>query len=129
MTKRYVLTVVAALAVVAAGCGVVLIGGGVAAGVSAVVWKRGWLVTTIDEPQDRVFRAAAAAVSDLRIIVEDKKLDDKSAVVDGYAQDSKRVMVKTKRLGEKATRVSIRVGFWGDQQRSLRILEQMKKHL
>ena len=38
-------------------------------------------------------------------------------------------MVKTKAAGEKATEIHIRVGLWGDQARSLEILEQLKKHL
>ena len=129
MTKRCVVAALALAALTTAGCSVVLIAGGAAAGVGGVVWQRGWLVATMEEPQDRVFRAAGNALSDLKIAVEDKSLDEKSGVVDGYAQDSKRVMVKTRPQADKGTKVSIRVGFWGDQTRSLQIFEQMKKHL
>ena len=61
--------------------------------------------------------------------LEDETPKENSGVLDGYAADGRRVMVKTTAVGEKATRVRVRVGFWGDQEQSLKILEQLKKHL
>ncbi len=43
--------------------------------------------------------------------------------------DGRRVVVETKAIGPKETQVKVRVGLGGDQAMSLKILDQMKKHL
>lgn len=129
-TRRpYALAVLVALPLLATGCAPAFIVGGAAAGGGTMVWYRGWFKQTIDVPQNRVFRAARAALADFKVALEDETPKENSGVLDGYAADGRRVMVKTKAVGEKATRVRVRVGFWGDQELSLKILEQLKKHL
>jgi len=93
------------------------------------VWYRGSVQQTIGEPRDRVFRAARTALADFRVALEDETPKENSCVLDGYAEDGRRVVVRTKAVGEKAPRVRIRFGFWGDQEQSLKILEQLKRHL
>ncbi len=129
MRRRCVVTVAVVLAVCAAGCAPALILGAGAAGAGALVWYRGWLEQTVETPHDRVFRAARSALHDLDVVLEDEELEADRGVLDGYGRDSKRVMVKTQTAGDKATKVRIRVGLWGNQQRSLQILEQLNKHL
>ena len=130
MRRRCAVLIPLVLAVCAVGCGPVLIlGAASAAGTGAVVWYRGWVEQTIEVPHDRVFRASRSALGNFDIALEDETCEQDRGVLDGYASDGKHVMVKTNAAGEKATRVRIRVGFWGDQGRALRILEQIKKHL
>jgi hypothetical protein len=130
MTKRTGIVALLPLLVLAAGCGPLLVlGAAGTAGTGAYVWYRGWVQQTIDQPHDRVHRAARSALDDLDIVVEDETSTQDSGVLDGYDAHSKRVMLKTKAVGEQATQVRIRVGLWGNQERSLQILEQLKKHL
>jgi len=129
MKRRGALAALLALSLAVTGCTAVMIAAGAAAGAGAIVWYRGWLRETIAEPVGRVHRAARAALGDFKVDIVEDSLDDRSGVVDGYLEDGRRVMVKARRLDEKKTRVRVRVGFWGDQTYSLRILARMKKHL
>lgn len=111
------------------GCAPVIIAAAGIAGASAIVWHRGWLEQTLPTPHERVYRAARHALDDLDIVLESETLEADRGVLDGYDAESRRVMVKTLSQGEKSTQVRIRVGLWGDQARSVEILEQLKKHL
>ena len=130
MTRPYPSALVVLLLVPLVGCGPLLVVGAAGTvGSGAYIWYRGWVQQTLDVPHDRAYRAARAALDDVDVALEDETLGKEAGVLDGYARDSKRVMVKTKAIGETATQVRIRVGLWGDQERSLKILDQMKKHL
>ena len=130
MTRRIALTAALALLVATAGCGPLLVFTAIStAGTGAYVWQQGWVQQTLEQPHDRVFKATRSALNDLDVIIESDKLFDDSSVFDGYDKRSNRVMVKTKVTGDKATQVRICVGLWGDQDGSLKILDQIKKHL
>ncbi len=121
---------VATLPLMTTGCPALLFGAGVAAGAGALGWQAGWLRGNISEPIERVHRAAKAAVADFKIKLEDESLKPSSwGKVDGTMPDGRRVVVETKAIGPKETQVKVRVGLGGDQAMSLKILDQMKKHL
>ncbi len=131
MKLRVFLPVCLALALpfMAAGCPAVLFGAGAAAGAGALAWQSGWLRGSIGEPLVRVHRAAKSAVADFKAKLDDEWLKPPSGLVDATLPDGRRVVVETKSLGPKETQVRVRVGLWGDQALSLKIFEQVKKHL
>jgi len=129
MRRRLALVLLLALSVTVSGCAVVLIAAGAAAGGAAVVWHAGWLRTTIPEPIERVHKAATATLQDLKVTVDRDEQEGITAIVEGLLPDGRRAIVKTKTLADKQTQTRIHVGFLGDQDLSLRILEQMKKRL
>jgi len=129
MRIRPLLAIVLALPLATAGCPAVLVGAGAAAGAGALVWQRGWLRGNIPEPAARVHRAARSALADFKITVESHSLTPKLGTVDATMPDGRRVVVETRPQGAKESQVRIRVGIWGDQEMSLRIYEQIKKHL
>lgn len=131
MSMRSVLSLILGLAIAftTCGCPAVFFGAGAAVGAGTLVWRAGWLRANIPEPLERVHRAAKAAVADARAVLEEDTLKPASGMVDATMPDGRRVVVETKALGPKETEVRIRVGFWGDQARSLAIYEQIKKHL
>jgi hypothetical protein len=131
MKLRSLLPVGLALALpfMAAGCPAVFFGAGAAAGAGALVWQSGWLRADLGEPLARMHRAAKSAVADFKATLVEESLKPPSGVVDATLPDGRRVVVETKSIGAKAAQVRIRVGLWGDQALSLKILEQMKKHL
>jgi hypothetical protein len=132
MKPHRVLALVLALALPlgTTGCPAALFGAGAAVGAGALVWQSGWLRGSIPEPIERVHRAAKSALADFKATLEEDTLKaPKSGMVDATMPDGRRVVVETKALGEKETQVRIRVGFWGDQAVSMRLFEQMKKHL
>jgi len=130
MRRRMLMASLVVVALVGAGCAsMIILGAAAGAGSGALVWYRGWLEQTIGEPLDRVHRAGRSALADLKVALVEDELEGTTGLLDGYDEGSKRIVVKMKAMDDKATRVRIRVGFWGDQHRSLRILEQLKKHL
>ncbi len=129
MKRRLTLTVVLGLSLATSGCALVFLVGGAIGGAGAVMWTRGWLEETSLEPLPRVHHAAKAALEDFKVTLEDDRLEPKSGFLAGRLPDDRRVEIKTKIAGEKSTHLSIRVGLWGDQEASLRILERLKKHL
>jgi hypothetical protein len=129
MKRPLTLTVVLGLSLITSGCALVFLVGGAVAGAGAVMWTRGWLQETSLEPLPRVHRAAKAALEDFKVTLEADRLEPASGFLAGYLPDDRRVEIKTRIVAEKSTRLSIRVGLWGDQETSLRILERLKKHL
>jgi len=129
MKRTLTLTVVLGLSLITSGCALVFLVGGAVAGAGAVMWTRGWLQETSLEPLPRVHRAAKAALEDFKVTLEADRLEPTSGFLAGYLPDDRRVEIKTRIVAEKSTRLSIRVGLWGDQETSLRILERLKKHL
>jgi hypothetical protein len=119
----------ASLPLMTTGCPVVLFGAGAAAGVGTFGWQAGWLRGNVPEPIERVHRAAKSAIADFKITLETESLKASAGMVDGTMPDGRRVVVETKMLGPKETQVRVRVGVWGDQAMSLKIFEEMKKHL
>jgi len=84
---------------------------------------------TIDQPLERVHRAARSALADFQVALVSETSGPTALTLSGPLRDGRQVLVKLKVVGEKATAVRIHVGFWGDQDLSLKILEQLKKHL
>ncbi len=129
MRLRPFLPVVLALSLATAGCPALLFGLGAGVGAGTLVWQSGWLRGNIPEPVERVHRAARAALGDLKATVESDTLKVEAGMVDATMPDGRRAVVETRAVGPKETQVRIRVGFWGDQATSLRLFEQIKKHL
>ena len=129
MRRRAFLSLLATAPLLTAGCPAVLFGTGAVVGAGALVWQSGWLRGNISEPIERVHRAAKSAVRDLKVVIERDEVTSQTGTVDGTMPDGRRVVVETKALAPKETQIRIRVGLWGDQDVSLRIYEQMKKHL
>jgi len=129
MSKRIAVILLSASLVGCGGCAAVLVGSGVAVGAAAVGWQRGWLKTTIDQPLERVQRAARSALADFRVALDSEGSGPTALTLSGPLRDGRQVLVRLKVVGEKTTAVGIHIGFWGDQDLSLKILEQLKKHL
>ena len=128
MSKPLRLVLALAVSLPLAGCPLLIVGGA-ALGTGAIVWSAGWLKEEIPEPIYRVHRASAQALLDHKWQVEINELDEKKGLVDGYTDKGKRVVIETKKLGDKKTRIRIRVGVTGNKALSRQLLEQIKKHL
>jgi len=129
MTKRLALGLLCVSLLVASGCTAVLVGSGVAVGAAAVGWHRGWLRTTIDQPLERVQKATRSALTDFEVALVSESSGPEALTLGGTLSDGRQVLVKLKVLDQKATAVRVHIGFWGDQDLSVKLLEQIKKHL
>ncbi len=108
------------------GCFVVAAG---AAGAGAVAYVRGELSSNVPHGLDDTFAACQRAVRDLELIrIDDHKTSLDAQLVSRTALD-KKIEIKLERVGDKLTKVSIRVGVMGDQPLSLTILDKINAEL
>lgn len=101
---------------------------GAAAGAAGAVYVQGDLETDVDATPPQVVKASEAALEDLSMPLRSSD----STELDGRVESStaeKPVKIVAKSRGQGVTHVSIRVGTFGDQRESVRILEAIRSHL
>jgi len=121
-----------ALPAICGGCWALWLGGGVAvgagAGAAGVAYAEGSLSTHLDQPPPEVAKAVEKAFQALSISKVSTASSPLSAELAGRTatDDKVKVYAETEGTGSKLT---IRVGFFGDEAQSLKILEEIKKGL
>ena len=128
--SRWVKWVVAASLALAAlgysGCFAVVAAG--AAG-SGVAWYNGRMDVTLNERLDDVYAASQKAVAQLEFArINERKSAVDAALVARTALD-KRVEITLQKQDDKITKVSIRVGVFGDENLSMAVLAKIKANL
>lgn len=116
-------TVLSAMAFFYNGCVVVAAG---AAGAGAVAYIRGELQATPAQTLETTERATNQALTQLELIKISEKKDAFVALFVARTADDKKVEIKLTKLSPDTTKVQIRVGLFGDEARSLAILEKIK---
>lgn len=111
------------------GCVALVVGAAVGAGGFAFI--KGNLEQNLDHSVKEVYNASLKALDKLKIDVYKKTLETHHGVIYGYTerQDKTRVKITIQALTEKASNIKIRVGWVGDESRSIEILEAIKKAL
>jgi hypothetical protein len=114
------------LAGMISGCVAVLVGAGV---VGTVAYVGGELQVTESKNVDMVYQAALKAVDDLQLkdVMKNKKVID--AVITARNEENKKVTIKLSVEDINVTKISIRVGTFGDKLKSRQIYSQIKKYL
>jgi hypothetical protein len=114
------------LMVSSTGCLVVAAGAGAA---GAVAYMQGDLETS--EPYDiaTVYAAAQKAAADLKLYVLESGQDALSATVVARDAADKRITIKLKSVTEKTTKVSVRVGTFGDDAKSQMVYNRIRENL
>ena len=108
------------------GCVAVVAG---AAGAGTVAWVNGRLDATLDTDFETVVKATNQAITDLQFAKISEKKDALSADIIMRTAQDKKVDVKIFRVVDKASKIEIRVGLFGDQPLQLSVLEKIKSHL
>lgn len=127
MKKRNSLVaLIVIMSFVLSGC-VAFMAGGMVAG-AGVVWLKGKLYDTVSKPLPVVHMAVRAGLKDLRIEPFEDRGDNLSATVKAKLGSGDGLWIKLSSEGSNTTRMMIRVGYWGDEKYSRRILEAIRKH-
>jgi hypothetical protein len=127
LKKRFCIFLILILYFFSAGCAAVVVGAG--AGAAAVTWSQGKLEETIPATVPHLHDAIKAGLSDLNIKVTEDKFDDLIAKVRAELADGTKVWIDAESTGSSMTKMTIRVGYLGDKEFSLRIRDAIKKHL
>jgi len=111
----------------AGGCTALLIGGAVVAGAGTVAYVKGELKSTEEVPFETAWAATDESVEELGLArVSDAHDDTAGAIIARDASDDK-VTIKVARLDDERTQISIRVGLFGDEAQSNRILSEIRE--
>jgi len=108
------------------GC---LFAAGAAGAVAIVKYLDGDLDASVDAPPVRTVEAAKMAMQELQIKVATAQSSSLDGQLVAYTATDTKVKIKVNQLTEQSSKVTIRVGTWGDKDMSLRILEKIKAHL
>jgi len=130
-TGRFVVSLlgVALVALGNAGCTLLLLGAGAAAGAGTVAYLQGELRANQDAPLDKVLKAAEDSLKEMQYAVTERTEAAGRARLLARGAGDKRVDVHLKALTPNATEVRIRVGVFGDEALSRQILERIRKRL
>lgn len=111
----------------ASGCIPIVVGA--VAGAGGVTYLRGTLVKNVPATVPELHEATLEAFKTLKMYVVEDKLEKRTAKVKAEYEDGKTVNVFIDALTEYATKITIRVGVFGDQDESLAILGAIEEKL
>lgn len=101
----------------------------VGAGAGAVAYIRGELEATVDSSLNATLKASDRAISQLEFAKVSEKKDALSANLVARTAQDKKVEIDLAKVGDKVTKVKIRVGVFGDEAVSMAILDKIKQGL
>lgn len=110
------------------GCAAALIAGGAAAGVGAVAYVKGDLEKTYDRSLSSLYEASKAGLRDMEFTPKSDRKDAVEYHLVSTMADGTEVKVNGRRQ-DQMTRISIRVGVFGDESASRQILDKIESHL
>ncbi len=117
------------LFIFSSGCVAPAVVGGIMGG-GAAAYFRGDLKTEEPEPFDKVWLAVVEAVEQNRIEVIKKESSPNKALIEGRIPETDRlVYITVKYESLSITSISIRVGVWGDETESRRVLSLIHEKL
>jgi hypothetical protein len=108
------------------GCALLLIGGGAAAGAGTVAYVKGELRSTQKIAFERAWDATIEAMEALEFAITKKEKDALSGLIVARGADDQKIVIHLEKQSEDLTEIRIRVGSFGDEVRSQRILDKIK---
>ncbi len=122
----FLLLLLSSAAVLAQGCVVAAVGAGAA---GTVAYVRGDLETVETAGLDALYKASLEALDELELAVIQKAKDAMTAEIMSRDAEDKKIRIKLKSTAEGMTKLSIRIGMFGDETKSRLIYETIKKEL
>jgi hypothetical protein len=110
------------------GCPAVFVGAaaGGAAGAGTIAYVGGELKSSEEVSLNRAWKATQMAMRDLEFSITDKGKDAFDAELRASGAGGKKIRVALKKISDTRTEIRIRVGTFGDESLSLKILERIK---
>jgi len=108
------------------GCAAVIAGG---AGAGTVAYIKGELQTNLEASLEKSVEATKLAVDNLKFKKISEQVDSLTGEIIARTAQDKKITIKLNKFTEKTTKISIRVGVFGDQSLSQSLLEEIKEKL
>jgi len=125
----FLILALAGMAVLVQGCAVAWVGAGLAAGAGTVAYLRGDLEAVESKDIDTVLEATEKAVEELELKVSKKTKDKMSAVIVARDAQDEKITIKLNATADESTKLSIRVGGFGDETKSRLIYQKIREKL
>ena len=126
--KSWVLySLLSVFAFTSSGCFALVVGA--AAGAGGYAWIKGEVQEELQHPLAKVHEAALKALKKMDLAVTYEKKDDLSGSIESRFADGDAIKITTKYLTRNSTQIFIRVGTFGNEERSRQILDTVKKYL
>jgi hypothetical protein len=123
LARALALAAAAAALSLASGCFVIAAG---AAGAGTAAYVRGELDATVGGDLGRAADASDRALEQVQFVKVSEKRDAFSVVIVARTAEDKKVEIRLAREGDKLTKVRIRIGLFGDEERSRAVLERLQ---
>lgn len=123
------IAVVCAAGLLLTGCAAALVAGGVAAGAGTVLYVQGAMEATYDRSFDDVWQASQDGIKSLGLRPTKRDKSPTKGILKTRRLDDKPVTIVVRPLTEKTTKLTIRVGTFGDEVTSREILEAIDSQL
>lgn len=118
------------LAIQISGCAeAVLVGIGATGGAGAALWYRGKMEESLDVPFSKAHAATIAALKDLKLPIKKDQKGGLKARIESQFPDGKYVWIKLRAVTDSSSKVTVRVGVFGDRSKSQEIFDAMHEHL
>jgi len=111
------------------GCVILGLGAVAAVGAGAVVYVKGNLEQTVSAPVKQVHAATVLALKDLGVPVLEDRSDAMTAKMESEFADGMHVWLGFEALNDQSTKITLRAGVMGEEQRARDLLEKIQKHL
>lgn len=125
----FLILVLAGTAVLVQGCAVAWVGAGLAAGAGTVAYLRGDLEAVESKDIDTVLEATEKAIEELELKVSKKTKDKMSAVIVARDAQDEKITIKLNATADESTKLSIRVGGFGNETKSRLIYQKIREKL
>ncbi len=102
---------------------------GAAAGAGTVVYLKGNLEETMAAGTPAVHRATIAALQDLRVPIVKNEYDNVNARIESRFADNTTIWIWIDGISSNASTLKLRVGTFGEENRSRMILERIHRNL
>jgi hypothetical protein len=123
--RQWAVVVLAMAALSVSGC--FWLAAGAVGGGALGVYYEGRLQQTLNADLAKCHRAAEETLADQKLPVIEDRADAVTAHLGSRYADDKRVWIDMEAVGSGSTKVTIRVGVMGDKDRSLTILDGIKR--
>ncbi len=115
------------LAVQSAGC-VALVAGG-AAGAGTVAYFKGQLDEEIKAPEAKVYAASISALRELKLPVIEDNHDNFTAKIKSKLANGKDIWISVESVTGGTSKITIRVGIFGDEEKSRMLSDAIHRYL
>ncbi|MCA9408414.1 MAG: DUF3568 family protein [Candidatus Omnitrophica bacterium] len=127
LRKIAIAVLIGIVPIVTTGCIPLVLGA--AAGAGGVVFIKGNLEKNLDSSVKQVHKASLAAMEKLDLFIVDDDLDVHDAKIKAEDFDGKSILITVKALTERSSKLTVRVGVLGDEERSAHIISEIESKL